>query len=359
MVGRVQYHARVRLSRRRALALGGSATAGLGLAATTPLGALAETASQVNYLRIGTGDVGGVYFHIGGMIANIFSDPTGDGACNDRTCGVAGLVAVAQTTQGSVDNIGGIAGNMLEAALSQADVAYWAFHGEELFSGNPVENIRTVANLYSELVHVVVPADSEVASIADLAGRRVVVGQDGSGTQIAARMVLDAHGLSFDDIEAITSNATVGVGLLIDGEADGLILVAGAPAPAMEDLAANEGMRLLPIRGAAAEAITAAVPFFSTETVKEDIYENVRRTDTLAVGAQLIVRAELDDELVYGMTRSLWHPTNRSILNNGHPLGQRILLETALKGIGVPLHAGAAKYYAETLGDEALADTPQ
>ena len=347
------------MSRRRAIRLGATALAATGLAGAAPWHAVAETPSQVNYLRIGTGDVGGVYFHIGGMIANIFSDPTGDGACNDRTCGVAGLVAVAQTTQGSVDNINGIGGALLEAALSQADVAYWAFHGEELFSDAAVDNIRTIANLYSELVHVVVPADSDVAGIADLAGRRVVVGQDGSGTQIAARLVLDAHGLDFDDVEAVPNNATLGVGALIDGTADALILVAGAPAPAMEDLAANEGMRLLAIHGAAAETITSAVPFFSTETVKESVYANVPRTTTLAVGAQLIVRADLADDLVHALTRSLWHPTNRAILNNGHPLGQRILLETALKGIGVPLHAGAARYYAETLGDDALSDVPR
>ena len=303
-------------------------------------------ADEISYLRIGTGDVGGVYFRIGGVLANMVSDPGSDSDCDGGgPCGVRGLIAVAQSTGGSVENVTAIATGALEAGLSQSDVAYWAYRGEELFSGAAVETIRGVANLYSEAVHMAVAVDSPIERYEDLRGHRVVVGTEGSGSLIGARLILAAHGITFDDFTPIYENIGRGTTMLEAGEADAVFVISGAPTPSLLPLADRVGFRLLPIDAEHAERIIAEAPFFTRLRITRGQYPGVEDTPTLAVGAQLFVSAALDEEVVFELTRALWHPSNRLVLNNGHPVGQRIMLETALHGMAVPLHPGAQRYY--------------
>ena len=325
-----------------------AACAGLGVGAfrlLRPSGGPA-LADDVRYLRIGTGDVGGVYFRIGGVLANVFSDPGYNTDCSESgLCGVPGLIAISQATQGSVENMQLLEDGALEAALGQADVAYWAYRGEELYAGSPHESIRGVANLYSEAVHIAVRADSPITSLVDLRSKRVIVGAEGSGSLIGADMILDAVGLSFSEIEPIYENLAQGVGMLRSGEADALFAITGAPAPSLQPLAHDPGFRLLPIDNEPARNVMTIAPFFTRVRITGDSYAGVEDTPTLAVGAQLFVRADLEEETVFELTRALWHPSNRQVLNNGHALGQRILLATALDGMAVPLHPGAQRYY--------------
>ncbi|MGF1623821.1 MAG: TAXI family TRAP transporter solute-binding subunit [Alphaproteobacteria bacterium] len=312
-------------------------------------------ADNMHYLRIGTGDVGGVYFRIGGILANVFSDPGYNTDCSDSgLCGVPGLIAISQTTDGSVQNMQLLEDRAIEAALGQADVAYWAFRGEELYAEDPHEHIRGVANLYSEAVHIAVRDDSPVDVVADLRGKRVIVGAKGSGSLIGANIILRAFGLSFDDIEPIYENLARGTGLLRAGEADALFAITGAPAPSLQPLAHDPGFRLLSIDGEPASDVMAVAPFFTRVRIPRDQYAGVGDTPTLAVGAQLFVHADLDDATVYALTRALWHPSNRQVLNNGHQLGQRIMLATALDGMAVPLHPGAQRYYESALQPEVI-----
>ncbi|MFN9971347.1 MAG: TAXI family TRAP transporter solute-binding subunit, partial [Phycisphaerae bacterium] len=136
---------------------------------------------------------GGTYFPVGGMIATAISEASGGG--------VRGLVATAVASNGSLANIAAIASGHLEAGLSQADVAYWAWSGTGLFAGQPrVQSLRLIANLYPESVHIVTRRGSGIRSVADLAGKRVSLDEPGSGTLIDARIVLAAHGIAETDI---------------------------------------------------------------------------------------------------------------------------------------------------------------
>ena len=309
----------------------------------------AARAQDVHYLRIGTGDVGGVYFRIGGILANVFSDPGYNTDCSDSgLCGVPGLIAISQATEGSVQNMALLEDGALEATLGQADVAYWAFRGEQLYDGAPHDKIRSVANLYSEAVHIAVHTDAPIETIADLRARRIVVGAEGSGSLIGAHLIFDAFGLSFSEIIPIYENLGPGVGLLRRGEADALFAITGTPAPSLLPLATDPGFRLLQIDDARAENVMTLAPFFTQTHIASGQYPGVDETPTLAVGAQFYVRKDLQEELVFELTRALWHPSNRSVLNNGHPLGHRIILTTALDGMAVPLHPGARRYYETT-----------
>ena len=141
-------------------------------------------AQEMTFFRIGTGSTGGTYFPIGGLIANAISNPPGARPC-DRggSCGPMGLIAVAQSTDGSIANVEAIRAGRLESGLAQADIAYWAYKGLRVFKGKgkQVEKLRAIANLYPEAVHVVVRRDAKIAKIADLRGKRVSLGPRDSG----------------------------------------------------------------------------------------------------------------------------------------------------------------------------------
>ncbi len=306
-------------------------------------------AQDVTFFRIGTGSSVGTYFPIGGIIASAISSPPGSRECQrGGSCGVPGLIAVAQSTNGSVDNVEGIASGNLESGFSQADVAYWAYHGTGTFADSgALPQLRAIANLYPEAVHLVVRRGAGINSVADLKGKRISLDREGSGTRVDALLILAAYGLEPKDLTAEALAVGPAADRLRAGELDGFFMVVGAPASAVEELANDNLISMVPIRGPQAESLLADYPYFQTDVITPGTYLNVGLTPTLSVGAQWLVSSELSEDLVYELTRALWHENTRQLLDRGHPKGRLIRLETALDGIGIPLHPGAERYYRE------------
>jgi uncharacterized protein len=331
---------------RRALLLAG--LAGL-VAGAAGLGAGRAAASQLGFFRIGTGSTGGTYYPVGGLIASAISNPPGSRPCErGGSCGVPGLIAVAQSTSGSVENAKLIAAGHLESGFCQADVAYWASTGTGVFAGKgALTNLSTIANLYPESLHLVVRRGAGMKRPSDLRGRRVSLDREGSGSRVDALLILEAYGLGPGDMEALETSPQEAADLLRDGKLDAFFMVVGWPASVIEDLANDSLITLVPIEGPEAEALAAKYPFFSKDAVPSGTYFNVPYTPTLSVGAQWLVGADLPDDEVYAITRALWHENTRRLLDSGHPKGKLIRIETALDGLGVPLHPGAARYYRE------------
>ncbi|MEE9140790.1 MAG: TAXI family TRAP transporter solute-binding subunit [Alphaproteobacteria bacterium] len=310
---------------------------------------------EITYWRIGTGAASGTYFPVGSLIANAISNPPGSRPCEKGGgCGVPGLIAVAQSTHGSVENVDSIGAGKLESGLSQADVAYWAYTGQWVYARKePVTSLRAIANLYPESLHVVVRRDAGIKSIADLRGKRVSLGEKESGTEVGAKVILGAYGLTEADVEAYHLTPGQAADRLRDGGIEAFILVAGAPVTAIADLAVamaaegGPGIDLVPIAGPAANLIRENYAFFTRTRIPGGVYRGIGSTPTFSVGAQWVVSADVDEELVYGITRALWHETSRVLLDSGHPKGREIRLENALDGIAIPLHAGAQRYYRE------------
>ncbi len=309
----------------------------------------AGRADQINFFRIGTGSTGGTYFPVGGIIANAISNPPGSRACErGGSCGVPGLIAVAQSTEGSVANVNQLGLGLLDSGFSQADVSFWAYRGEGIFKDEGgVPGLRAIANLFPESVHLVVRRDSGVRSVRDLKGLRISTDLEGSGTRVDALLILEAYGLGLDDFEAVAASSGIAADMLRAGELDGFFIVAGTPVNAVKFLAADSLVTLVPIDGEEAETLRQAYPFFAEETIASGTYFNVPATRTLSVGAQWLVTDRSDEELVYQLTRSLWHDSTRQMLLRGHPKGRLITLDTAISGLGVPLHDGARRYYRE------------
>jgi len=289
----------------------------LALTLTVGVIALSGTASaqDLNIIRIGTGSTAGTYFPIGGLIGNAISNPPGSRPCErGGSCGVPGLIAVAQSTGGSLDNIRSVEAGLMEMGLSQADVAYWSYFGTGSFEGNkPRDTLRALANLFPENIHLIARADAGIETLMDLKGKRVSLGGPGSGSQIDARLIMNAFGLRFSDIKIQNLGLEPSVAALVAGDIDAFFLVTGAPALAIQDLAER-------------------VPLTSP---------------TLDVGAILLGRADMADDLAYGIVRAIWHPNTAPLLANGHPRAKLMALSRAAKGIGFTLHPGARRYYVE------------
>jgi len=304
-------------------------------------------AQGIAFLRIGTGSAAGTYYPIGTLIASVISSPPGSGRCESGgSCGVPGLVATAVTTHGSVDNINGVSKGIFETALAQSDIVAAAYNGTGIYAKQkPIQNIRVIANLYPEDIHLVVRKGAGIKSVADLKGKRVSIDGERSGTRVNAIEILNAYGLRLKDIKAVMANPNKAVSMMLGGELDAFFLVAGYPVTAVTELADLDIVDLVPIDGKVAEKLIEKTGYYTRSRIPEGAYKDIDVTPTLAVNTQWIVSENSTDELVYELTKALWNPKNRHLLDSGHVKGLLIHIETALKGVTVPLHPGAALYY--------------
>ena len=318
----------------------------------TMLAAGIAQAQNPTFFRIGTGGAGGTYFPIGGTIANGISAPPGSRPCDQGgQCGVPGLIAIAQSTTASVFNNAAVQNGELEAGLAAADVTRSMYLGEGKFEGKAHPKLRIVANLYPEDLHLVLPKGSSISNLGDLKGKRVGIAQAGSGTQVAVLQMLDAWGVNRDNIEEAELNNSQSAERLADGQLDAYFYAAGWPVSAMVQLSNTKGMSLHSFTDDDLKKINGIIPAYIPSKIPGGVYEGVD-ADTLtpAVSALLVVSSDLDEELVYGITKALWNDNTRKLLDNGHAKGKQITPDTALDGVaalGVPLHPGSERFYKE------------
>jgi TRAP transporter TAXI family solute receptor len=311
--------------------------------------AVGTSAQQMSFFRIGTGGTAGTYYPLAGVIANAISNPPGSRACSaGGSCGVPGLVATAVATNGAVANVNGIAGGSLESGFSQSDVAYWAYTGTGIYEGKPkVATLRAIANLYPESIHLVARKGSGIKGVADLKGKRVSLDEPGSGTLVDARLILAAFGMTEKDIKAEYLKPQQSADKLKDGAIDAFISVSGYPQGAIAELAATAGIELIPIEGPAVDKLLSQYSFFAKDEIPDSAYKGVAGVKTVSVNAQWLTSTKQTEALVYGIVQALWNANTRKLLDAGHAKGKAIRMETALTGIGIPLHPGAEKFYKE------------
>jgi len=307
-------------------------------------------AQNLNIIRIGTGSTAGTYFPVGGLIANAISNPPGSRPC-DRggSCGLPGLIAVAQSTAGSVENIRAVVSGDMEMGFSQADVAYWAYHGTGFFEGEaPMESLRVVAMLFPENVHLLARRSARIGSITQLSGKTVALGGKGSGTLLDSQLILSAFGIRFENLDIRELDVEAAVEAIVVNNIDAMFLVAGAPALAVQDVIERLDVELVPITGPSAFKLSQVFPFFVQGYIPARTYGEHADIRTLNVGAVLVVHADLDADLVYGITKALWHQNNLPLYQNGHPRGAFMLPTNATLGLSIRLHSGALRYYDES-----------
>lgn len=310
----------------------------------------AAVSQDIKFFRIGTGGTAGTYYPIGGLIANAISNPPGSRECDKGgSCGVPGLVATAVASNGSVANINGITSGSMESGFTQSDVAYWAYTGTGVYEGKPkVADLRLIANLYPETIHIVARKGSNIKSVADLKGKRVSLDEPGSGTLVDARIILAAFGITEKDIKAEYLKPNQAGDKMKDGGLDAFFFVGGYPTGAISELAAaGAGIELVPVVGPEVDKLLKEYSFFAPDTVPANTYKGVGETKTISVGAQWVTSSKQPEALIYEVTKALWNDNSRKLLDAGHAKGKVITAANATAGAGIPFHPGAEKFYKE------------
>ncbi len=298
------------------------------------------TAQQRTFVAVATGGTAGVYFPLGGALAEVWSAK------------VPGVQATAQTSGASVANVQLIARGDVAVAFVQNDIVHSAFHGSEMFMDRaanrpqPVSNLRGMAMLYPEIIQVVTLKGKGITSIADLKGRRVAVGAPGSGTEVNARQLLRLFGLGYSNIREDFLNFAEAADQLKDGVIDAAFVTAGIPTAALQDVAASRDLQLLPIPRDVGDELREQYPYYTNVVVPANTYKGQERAvKTAAVMAMLVTRQEMDERLIYDLTKALWDNVDR--LQQAHARGKDISLTTSRRGMPITLHAGALRYYRE------------
>jgi len=323
-------------------------------AAFVVLGLLWPTAlahpQETQFFRIGAAATAGSFFEIGGVLASAISKPAGSLPCEQGgSCGVPGLVAIAQATQGSVENLRMVASNQIESGIAQSDVVSWAYAGTGIFTGEgPLKKLRAIASLFPESLHLVVPASGPIQALADLKGRRISLGQTGSGTLVDARIVLAASGFAEKDLSPEYLRSGTAATDLSDGTLEGFFLIGGVPIPAVRAVAATTPIRLIPIPDDVLSRMQEKYGPYDRSMIPADTYPGVSiATPTIGFYALWVVSADAPEDLIYAITKALWNEATQRLLDAHDPIGKHVRFEDALDGLAVPLHPGAKRFYRE------------
>ena len=300
------------------------------LAATSACGI--EPSSAARRLAIATGDETGVYYLLGGALADVYS------------AGVPGVTTSVVKTTGSGFNVRAVEEGRAELAFSQADVAYLAVQQGTDGRRQPYRNVRAMAVLYVNAVQIVALKESNIRRLEDLDGRRVGIGASYSGTEVAARIILKEGGLDERIVPEPRTFEDVISGMQ-GHEIDAGFVVSSYPVPAVARLNTAAGVRLIPIGTDLAKRIRASYPFYRPIVVPDGTYgQQGGDVPTIGVDNLLVCRSDLPDELVYQLTRRFFETLPQ--LTRAHSAAAAINPERA-SAAPIPLHPGAARYYRE------------
>lgn len=288
-------------------------------------------------INIATATTAGVYYPMGNAMAQLFNK------------NINNVKASAQATAGTPQNILLMQKKEAEVAFAQNGVAFYAYNGQEMFKDKPVKMLRGITHLYPNVMQIVVEADSKIKSIKDFEGKGFVPGAVGSATEVNSREILGLYGLDYREKKNMKADY-LGYGeaanALKDGRTSGILIAGGLPTAAVMDAAASVKVRLLSLEPEKIAELTQKMPWYYEFIIPKGTYmgqdEDVR---TVAVANILICREDLRTDLVYQFTKSIYE--NLPDLVASHQAAKGITPANALKGMTVPLHPGAEKYFLE------------
>jgi uncharacterized protein len=286
-------------------------------------------------LSIATGGTGGVYYPMGGGLAEIINNH------------IEGYAATAEVTGASVENMGLIATGDADVALALADTVQQAYTGTGKFEGQQLPMVRSIGIAYANMVQIVALESSGITSLKDIVGKRVSIGAPGSGTEVNAEQILTANGISYDDIDEQRLNFNETADALANGNIDAGFWSVGAPTSSILNLATTNKIVILALNEEELAAADAANPVFATTTLAGGTYTGVDNDITvIGVPNVLVVSADMSDDLAYAITSAMFE--NIAELQAVHPAANETTVELALSASPIPLHPGAIRYFEET-----------
>jgi len=327
------------------------------LAAPPGAPAHAETPppGDVQFFRIGSGTVDSPSFALAGLIAAGLSSPPGARPCeHGGSCGVPGMIALAQAIGSAAEAIELLEQRQIDAILVPAGDAYRAYATKRPDGAKPRAALRSVATLFLEAAHAVVRGGTRFETIEDLRRRPVAGATDDPSAAGFVQLYMNQLGLDAGHKSAAVQTVQAGLQRLADGKIDGLIIVAAAPQPALVEFAHLVPIHLLAVTPAA----NARLPYVTEMRLPVGSYPGVEALDLTALPTQLLVPAGANADRIEAITRALWNDATLKLLAGGPPVARSVKAENALLGIVVPLHPGAARFYREagTLNNTPVGD---
>ena len=286
------------------------------------------------FITVASGPTSGLYYPIGGGIGSVVGN-------------ALGYRSSVQSTGASVENINLILGEKAELAIVMSDAVLQAFQAFGAFQGQPPkEDLRGLMSLYPNYVQLVTIESSGIKTFDDLKGKRVGVGAPNSGVEVNARLMLEAHNLTYNDIRPDYLNYGEAIDQMRNGLVDAAFVTSGIPNATILDLATTKKIRVIPIEGAGMANLKAKYPFFTADIIPAGTYGNEADVNTATIMNILLVSKGLSDDVVYDITKGLFD--NISMVQDTHNAAKKhVNLQTALEGMVVPLHPGAEKFYRE------------
>lgn len=289
------------------------------------------------FIHIATGNVAGTYYPIGGGLSEILNQK------------IEKMHAGVQATSGSVSNIQLLKDGTVELAIIQNDIAYYAVKGEEMFKDQnkyQFENLRALSALYPEICQIMTLDSSGIKSVSELKGKKVAVGAEGSGAEANARQILEIYGLSYDDIDAQYLSFSAASKAIEAGTIDAAFLTAGCPTIAVQAVAAQKKIRILPLDDEHIKALTEKYPFYTETIIPKNTYTDFDEdVKTVSVMALLVCNENVSDDLGYQITKTIFE--NLDTLKTSHPAISQLEKSKATEGMTIDLNKGADKFFKE------------
>jgi TRAP transporter TAXI family solute receptor len=319
------------------LAACGNSTAPAGNSGGTQSGDAAQEVKMPEFLTIGGGSTGGVFFGAASGLAQLFSTKTS-------------VKASAQTTTGGGQNIQLMAQKELDLGIADNLISMQAYNGEESFKDKPNKDIRAICSIYDTYFQQAVRPDSGIDKMQDMKGKTMVVGGPGSGTENATRIVYAAHGIDYvntKDIKPEWLGVSSGIEKMQNKQADGITSISPPPFSSYVELFMTGDGKLISLDADAITKLTSGNSPYLPATIKAGTYKG-QDTDisTVKMKTMVIVRADMSDDVVYELTKMMFENKDYLVQQNKSAFGT-ISLESAVEGLTIPMHPGAEKYFKE------------
>ena len=295
-------------------------------------------ASPTRFISIGTGGLTGVYYPTGGAICRLLN----------RGRKQHGIRCAVESTGGSIFNINAIRNGDLDFGIAQSDWQYYALNGESAFaSQGPMPELRAVFSIHAEPFTVVARDDADINRFDDLKGKRVNIGNPGSGQRGTMEVLMAVKGWTRADFRLASElKANEQSHALCDNKVDAMVYTVGHPNASIEEAFASCASHLVPVEGPAIDKLIADNPYYAPALIPAGLYTaNPEATPTFGVKATLVTSADMDQEVVYQLTRSVFE--NLDKLRRLHPAFAHLQAKDMLRGNAAPFHPGALRYYRE------------
>ncbi|ANS84425.1 TAXI family TRAP transporter solute-binding subunit [Vibrio scophthalmi] len=308
-----------------------------GAIAAAVMGAGAVNAQE--FITIGTGSVTGVYYPTGGAICKLVNKGRKD---HNIRCSV-------ESTGGSIYNVNTIRAGELDFGIVQSDWQYHGYNGTSKFSEQgPYKNLRAMFSLHTEPFNIIARSDAGIENVSDLAGKRVNIGNPGSGDRATMGVVMDAMGWTNDSFKLASElKGSERSQALCDNKIDAFVYVVGHPNGSIKEATTSCDAKLIPATGEQIEAIVNANPYYAFSSVPAGMYRGTDQdVNSFGVAATMVTTADVSDEVAYNVAKAVFE--NFDTFKRLHPAFANLKKEDMVKaGLSIPLHPGAVKYYKE------------